>query len=146
MIVFFICILKPPCSSEFFVCFLDDSPIPNRVPGPWIERQRRNSGSSSVSAGQLRVSAQSRNGREGGVCRLVDSDPRQRSVEPETGAHSLPRRCSECDARCQTGHYSLLPLQLGAHTAVQVDPGSKKRSTPNSAAIKFFFISHFRKC
>ena len=31
------------------------------------------------------------------------------------------------------------------HTAVQVDPGSKKRSTPNSAAIKFFFISHFRK-
>ena len=31
------------------------------------------------------------------------------------------------------------------HTAVQVDPGSKKRSTPNSAAIKSFFISHFRK-
>ena len=31
------------------------------------------------------------------------------------------------------------------HTAFQVYPGLKKRSTPNSKAINFFFVSDFRK-
>ena len=56
-------------------------------PGPWIEQQRRSSGSVRWAV----ASPESRNGREGGVCRLVDSDSRRPSVSAsETKApHSL---------------------------------------------------------
>ena len=71
-------------------CFLDDFVIPNRVPRPLDRTTTPQLGLGSVSGGQPRVSARSQNGREGGVCRLVDFDSRQPSVTAsETKARSL---------------------------------------------------------
>ena len=77
---------------KMFLCFFDDFVIPNRVPRP-LDRTttpQLRLGSVTVSGGQPRVSARSRNGREGGVRCLVDSDSRQPSdTASESKAHSL---------------------------------------------------------
>ena len=57
-------------------------------PGPWIEQQRRSSGSVRWAV----ASPESRNGWEGGVCRLVDSSDSGRpsvSASESKAPHSL---------------------------------------------------------